>query len=179
MGMRGRVTIALVSSCLWIGLVAPASRAAFPGGDGVIAFSYEAPVPGEHRTQSDVWTIDPGGTDLTQLTDTPHRNEFAPQWNADGTKLAFWRTKTPIGPGSIWVMDADGTDQIRLTDGMTPATRRGRPTASGSPSAGAGKRDRPTSSRCEPPTAAAAGWFHRGPPLRSNPRGHPMDERSR
>ena len=92
------------------------SMAAFPGDDGLIAFSYESPVNGEHLTQNDIYTMEPAGTNLQQLTDTPHRQEFAPAWNADGTKIAFWRTKAPIGPGTIWVMDADGSNPVRLTE---------------------------------------------------------------
>ena len=106
------VGVVVAAACI---VPAPASMATFPGDDGLIAFSYESPVPGEHLTQNDIYTMEPAGTNLQQLTDTPHRHEFAPAWNADGTKIAFWRTKAPFGPGTIWVMDADGSNPVRLT----------------------------------------------------------------
>jgi Tol biopolymer transport system component len=114
--MRSVRTIARALAVIaWIVAAAPASQATFPGDDGLIAYSYESPVPGEHLTQADIYTMEPGGTGILQLTATPHRNEFAPAWNADGTKIAFWRTKAPFGPGTIWVMDADGSNRVRLT----------------------------------------------------------------
>lgn len=114
--MRGRSlvgTLVAVGVCSILG-AAPAG-ATFPGTDGRIVFSYEAPVPGEHLTQDDIYSMNADGTGLRQLTATPHQMEFAPSWNAAGGKIAFSRTRAPFGPGSIWVMDADGTNQVRLT----------------------------------------------------------------
>jgi TolB protein len=66
----------------------------------------------------DVWTINVDGTRLTQLTDSP-AYEFDPSWSPDGARIAF-RTERS-GETEIWLMNADGTDQHRLTAGLSPA----------------------------------------------------------
>ncbi len=107
---------------LALGLVAPIvvgplpARAAFPGTNGALAFQLEAPA-GNH-TQTDIYTIQPTGTGLRRLTATPNEHEFGPAWNAAGTLIAFWRTAVPFGPGSIWTMKPNGTDERRLTVGI-------------------------------------------------------------
>ena len=51
---------------------------------------------------------------MTQLTDTPDGNEFAPAWSPDGTQIVY--DFTPEGEnGFIWVMNADGTNKRPLT----------------------------------------------------------------
>ncbi len=97
-------------------LAAPVAQAAFPGTDGRIAFNREAPA-GDH-TQTDVYTAKADGTGVRQLTASANQNEFGPAYNAAGTQIAFWRTAAPFGEGSLWVMNADGTDKRRLTSGI-------------------------------------------------------------
>jgi TolB protein len=101
-------------------LVAPAAsvpaHAAFPGSNGRLAFQREMPA-GDH-TQTDLYTMRPDGSGLLRLTATPNRNEFGPAWNATGTRIAFWRTRAPFGPGSIWVIGPDGGHQQQLTHGF-------------------------------------------------------------
>jgi TolB protein len=108
----------LIPLALPLLLLTPAvpAHAAFPGGNGVLVFPLEAPA-GDH-TQTDIYTIQPGGTGLRRLTATPDENEFGPAWNAAGTRIAFWGTPAPFGPGTIWTMKANGTDQRRLTTGV-------------------------------------------------------------
>ncbi len=55
------------------------------------------------------------GTGVRQLTaqETP---EVEPAWSPDGSRLAF--TSTGNGDREIYVMNADGTDQRRLTDDL-------------------------------------------------------------
>jgi TolB protein len=108
-----RLLTLLTTAGLLSSLPAPPASATFPGVNGRIVFEHEEPA-GDH-TQVDVFSIKPDGTGLLQLTDSPDNNEFGPAWNAQGTKIAFWRTKAPFGPGSIWVMDADGSNKRRLT----------------------------------------------------------------
>ena len=104
-----------------IGLLAalvgvPSAHAAFPGVNGRLAFERDLPA-GDH-TQADIYTINPDGSGLEQLTATADLNEFGPAWDATGSRLAFWRTHAPFGPGSIWVMDAHGQHQRQLTQGF-------------------------------------------------------------
>lgn len=118
-----RLAIGASGLMLLSGMAAPMpARAAFPGTNGRLVFERESPA-GDH-TQTDLYTIMPGGGGLVRLTGTPNRNEFGPAWNAAGQRIAFWRTRAPFGPGSIWVMGARGRHQHRLThdfDARDPA----------------------------------------------------------
>jgi len=81
---------------------APAAQAAFPGLNGSIAFERDG----------QVLTKNPGdvssGTPLTALGS----NED-PAWSPDGTRIAFVSNRS--GPFDLYVMNADGTGQTRLT----------------------------------------------------------------
>jgi Tol biopolymer transport system component len=109
------VAVALAALMLCLSLSSRAF-AAFPGANGLLVFEQESPA-GDH-TQTDVYSVSRNGTGVDQLTDTPNRNEFGPTWDPAGQRIAFWRTPAPFGTGSLWVMDADGTNQRRLTKGV-------------------------------------------------------------
>ena len=65
------------------------------------------------REPGGMWTIAPAGADPVQLTTTP---DFAPDWSPDGTRLAFESTRDdPQGGSDVYVMNADGSEQTRLT----------------------------------------------------------------
>jgi TolB protein len=84
--------------------------------NGLLAYQSES-VAGDH-TQTDIYTVEPNGTNVRALTATPDDNEFGPAWNRAGTRIALWRTPAPFGPGSVWTMDAVGADQRQLTTGV-------------------------------------------------------------
>lgn len=64
---------------------------------------------------------DGNGDNLTRITFTDTENEFQPAFSPDGNRIAF--TSSQNG-NEIFVMDADGTNRVRLTDN---AARDARP----------------------------------------------------
>jgi Tol biopolymer transport system component len=69
---------------------------------------------------SDVYVMDAAGSNIVKLTNSPFEDSD-PAWSPDGTRIAFVSTRSQnageYGESSeeIWVMDADGTDPVRLT----------------------------------------------------------------
>jgi len=62
-----------------------------------------------------VWTINSDGTGSKQLTEDPnHRNSDDPSWSPDGSKILFSTGRS--GRNELWVMDADGSNEKRLSD---------------------------------------------------------------
>ena len=53
------------------------------------------------------------GTDVVRLTDAPG-SDVNPAWSPKGDKIAFESNRT--GMPEIWVMNADGSEQVRLTN---------------------------------------------------------------
>lgn len=77
---------------------------------------------GEVPSDCGLWIGDVETGEVTQLTsntDPPCDREYNPHWSPDGTQITYWRTPyedgQPTGP-SVWVMDADGTNQRELTN---------------------------------------------------------------
>jgi Tol biopolymer transport system component len=62
----------------------------------------------------DIWAADADGSNLRNLSNDPSGPDLSPAWSPDGTQLAFWKQNFD-GTGSIWVMDADGSNQVELT----------------------------------------------------------------
>lgn len=73
--------------------------------NGQIAFSNSP-----ECCQFDIFVINPDGTGLTNLTNTPGASEHDPTWSPDATKIAYSRDD------DIWAMNADGTGQTNLTN---------------------------------------------------------------
>jgi Tol biopolymer transport system component len=65
----------------------------------------------------DIWTMDPDGGGLTQLTGSEGQ-EDDPAWSPDGTKIAFSSDRDG-GKFFIYVMNADGSGVERLGTGTT------------------------------------------------------------
>jgi dipeptidyl aminopeptidase/acylaminoacyl peptidase len=98
-------------------LATTSAHAAFPGGNGKIALTVSLP---QSQGGRQIFSMNPDGSSLTNLTKTPGCCNSDPQWSADGTKIAFTR-----GDGQVAVMNADGTGlQILASDppqGRDPA----------------------------------------------------------
>jgi len=62
---------------------------------------------------ADVWIIDADGTDLRRLTHSPWP-EFDPALSPDGRLIAY--RSEPEDDPELWLMNADGSGQHRLTD---------------------------------------------------------------
>jgi hypothetical protein len=61
----------------------------------------------------DIWFLDAGSGNVTRVTQTG--NNDGPAWSPDASRIAFtsWRD----GHDEVYVIDADGTNLVRLTDG--------------------------------------------------------------
>ncbi len=82
-----------------------------PDGQKIAFVCYDATPP-----NAEICTITTAGLDTTNLTNDPGR-DYAPQWSPDGQKIAFYSDRS--GRFEIYVMNADGSGQVRLTDFFT------------------------------------------------------------
>ena len=100
---------------------APAAHATFPGENGRLAIATWIGAD----TSAEIYTVEPDGTGLTRLTDAPG-DDIEPNWNADGSRIVFSTRRHDPAPSSacdattlcerdLYVMNGDGTGQVRLT----------------------------------------------------------------
>ena len=58
---------------------------------------------------------------LTQVTDDDEYHDFDCSWSEDGTKIVFSRLPDQeypwVIPSQVWLMEADGANQVKITDG--------------------------------------------------------------
>lgn len=73
----------------------------------------------------DIWKMDPDGSNR-QLVIDAGTNDIEPAWSPDGTKIAFKSDRSPSPNGGIWVVNADGTGLVLLTN--TPDSGNAKPT---------------------------------------------------
>ena len=79
---------------------------------GRIAFDSAGEFGGEFVV--DIYTIRPDGRDLRLLTRTSEDFDYSPNYSPDGRRITF--TREHDGNGDIFVMSADGSHPIQLTD---------------------------------------------------------------
>jgi Tol biopolymer transport system component len=95
-------------SIMVVGFLArgPSAGAAFPGGNGRIAFA-------DFMT-GQLYASNPDGSGLEQLTNVPrHSVALHPAWSADASHIAFESNET--GDFELYVMGPDGGNRRRIT----------------------------------------------------------------
>jgi len=99
-----------------VALFVPSASATFPGANGQIAFQQS-----HAFSQYDIYSVEPNGGDLTQLTSHPS-SERVPSWSADGQSITYLRNVH--GRYQVYRMNANGTNQTRVsvdpTDDSSP-----------------------------------------------------------
>ncbi len=65
-----------------------------------------------------IWTMDPAGTGVTYLTDEFLDSRW-PAWSPDGRKVLFASKRDGGEHYEMWLMNAEGGDQVALTDWET------------------------------------------------------------
>ena len=99
------------------GLAAGVSPAlgAFPGQNGKIAFDSDRGA-GE---DIDIWTMNPDGRSLVNLTANSEGFDGLATWRADGRKIAFVSNRATAtnreGDNEIFVMNSNGSNQTQIT----------------------------------------------------------------
>ena len=88
---------------LWVSLAAERS----PDGSKLLFMSFHA-----NGFSDDIVLLNPDGSVQAKLTDNKWRDSN-PVWSPDGSKIAFVSHRD--GGSDIFVMDADGTNQVNLT----------------------------------------------------------------
>jgi Tol biopolymer transport system component len=109
--------IAFVSAVVAVAVILTAAKAALVASeiqphrfDSRIAFLQ----PNSTTPGQDVYTMNPDGSDVRQLTNVGTNNSaFWETWSPDGTQLAFVEFPNNA-PGQLWLMRADGSDQHLL-----------------------------------------------------------------
>jgi hypothetical protein len=75
------------------------------------------------ETSSEIYVVRPDGSGLTRLTEDPGR-DIQPAWSPDGSRIVFASDRD--GALGLFVMDADGSNVVPLTDGQAVAPTWGR-----------------------------------------------------
>jgi hypothetical protein len=101
------LSIAVFSAVL-VSALAPAATAVPSSDATVVAFTVTS------GGVSQIWTMNPDGTDPAALPGQPSDSNTDPATSPDGTQIAF--TSTPSGgTGDIWVIDLTGSNLTQLT----------------------------------------------------------------
>lgn len=90
-----------------------------PTASAVEQIVFDSNRDGDYRN---IYIMDADGGNVVRLT-TEETNDFAGPWSPDGQRIAF--TRFGLTTSDIWIMNADGSDQIALTN--TPQIDEGFP----------------------------------------------------
>ncbi|MGH2537142.1 MAG: TolB family protein, partial [Candidatus Promineifilaceae bacterium] len=64
----------------------------------------------------ELYVMNLDGTGQTRLTNEPHQGAFTADWSPDGTQMVFSRVAGPNDQADLYLMYADGSDPVQLTD---------------------------------------------------------------
>jgi len=111
--MRAQFVIPVLVSILILGglVFFHTVDATFPGANGKIVFSRTV---SEANPFADVITINPDGSEVTNLTNRPIDDNL-PKWSADGLKICF-SSRQDFSQLQIYFMNSDGTGITRVTN---------------------------------------------------------------
>jgi Tol biopolymer transport system component len=117
------LAVLFVSGAMMVTSYKPAQAAFPPGKNGRIVFASDRDDTAAQYVP-EIYTMNPDGSDPVRLTDN-YVEEFMPVWSPDGTKIAFMSYRDSYSYGQccgnpdkgaeLYVMDADGSNQKRLT----------------------------------------------------------------
>ena len=105
-----RVGGTLAACGLLLATVAGGAGAVPPGADGRIAFQ------ASDLDSYEIWTANPDGSGLVNVTAMPDSDEFEPSWSPDGRRIAFTsdRAGDRAGPTAVYVKNVAGGAVRRL-----------------------------------------------------------------
>jgi TolB protein len=72
---------------------------------------FQSDAPGK---PTDLYTVRPDGSGITNLTKTPTEGESSPSWSPDGSKIVF-RKSVGNARADVFIMNADGSGVINLS----------------------------------------------------------------
>ncbi len=96
------------------------SRSPSPSPNGSRIAFYVAQFELNGDRTDDVFAVDRNGLNMRRLTSEPGY-DGDPAWSPNGDRIAYRRIEPGTGRGDVWVMNADGSNKVRLT-GDLPAT---------------------------------------------------------
>ncbi len=116
----GALLALLLAAALAVGLLVlvgtKPAEAAFPGTNGKIAFSSDRVTATNPEGDTEIFTMEPDGTNVQQLTDNTESDIF-PEWSPDGTQIAFTSDRDD-GNFEVYTMEADGDNQTNRTNNV-------------------------------------------------------------
>jgi TolB protein len=105
--MLATVVAAVLAASVLALAAARTAEAAFPGGNGKIAFQSDRHGPVE------IYAMTPGET-ATRITTS--NNSSDPSYSPDGSKIAFIGGSKTNSSFEVWVMNADGSGRRQVTN---------------------------------------------------------------
>jgi len=118
--MRRRRGIALAAAVAALVVTGATQAGAESAPDGTLVFASNGVPDLNPAGDYDVFTMNPDGSNLVNLTETPDDTfdgpqDTQPKWSPDGSRILFLST-APNEDAELWVMDRDGGNRQQLTD---------------------------------------------------------------